>query len=97
MQAVCVVYMGAVVRLVLEGDPIGDNDSGNCHSRCGEEDNERTAEDDASRQHPGVIIYARHLSREGSALSIWHPPSLKAGVIRSSMSRICCGQGMNVK
>ena len=70
MQAVCVVYMGAVVCLVLEGDPIGYYDSGNCHSRCGEEDNERTAEDDTSRQHPGVIIYARHLSREGSAPSI---------------------------
>lgn len=61
MDAVCVVYMSAMVRLALEGDPIGYYNCGNRQGRGGEEDEQRSAKDDASRQHPSVIVYACHL------------------------------------
>jgi hypothetical protein len=65
MQAICIVYMCTVVRLVFEGDPIGYYECGQRHSRRGEEDDQSSAKDDASGQHPSVIIYARHLGLEG--------------------------------
>jgi hypothetical protein len=65
MQAICVVYMCTVVRLVFEGDPIGYYECGQRHRRRGEEDDQSSAKDDASGQHPSVIIYARHLALDG--------------------------------
>jgi hypothetical protein len=81
------MYMGTVVCLVLEGDPIGYYDGRNCHCRGGEEDDERATEDNASGQHPRIIIYARHLSREGRAPNIVFPPSARVRVTWSSRCR----------
>ena len=81
------MYMGTVVCLVLEGDPIGYYDGRNCQCRGGEEDDERAAEDNASGQHPRIIIYARHLSLQGGAPNIGSPPSARARVTGSPRGR----------
>ena len=44
MDAICVVYMSAMVRLALEGDPIGYFYCGNRQGRGGEEDEQRAEE-----------------------------------------------------
>jgi hypothetical protein len=51
-----------MIRLVFEGDPIRYYDCGNRHSRGGEEDDQSSAEDNASGQHPSVVVYASHLA-----------------------------------
>jgi hypothetical protein len=75
------MYMRAVIRLILKGDPIGYYDCGNGHGRRGEEDDESPAKDNASRQHPSVVIYARHLAPRARPRIQDLPRVLKARVI----------------
>jgi hypothetical protein len=51
-----------MIRLVFEGDPIWYYDCGNRQSRSGEEDDQSSAEDNASGQHSSVVVYASHLA-----------------------------------
>jgi len=56
-----------MIRLVFEGDPIGYYDCGNRQSRGGEEDDQSSAEDNASGQHPSVVVYVSHFALWGGA------------------------------
>lgn len=50
------MYRRAMVSLVLEGDPLWDDDRGEGQASADEEDEQRGGEDDASGEHAGVVV-----------------------------------------
>ena len=56
MQAVRDMYGCAVVCFMVEGDPFGDYNRCERQAGADEEDEQRTREDDATREHARVVM-----------------------------------------